>query len=868
MAAAYIRDALKMQNFEVVLHRFHHTASATDSTPTTFAVSLILQLLGNHQITSFPSVLNDLESLIAQYPLEAKDCPFEKIWAIALSLLSIQPTPVIVIDALDECRFGNKSFPNVSSLIGVLLGALETKKTKAIIFSRPEPQFLAPLNTSLSIYMADDLVSSDVNAFSVEEYQRLDGLPKENESMQQALAQIRYCSHGNFRWAGLFLDYLARSIQTDDFHTRLRVSPPSIHEFYKEALKESKVKLDKNEQDCRNAILMCALRAQRTLRLTEISSALSLRSDIAEELIYRLCKPLISTRDGLLQWSHPSVREFLETYDHSNDASLGIEIKTSHEFLFQTCLSTLLDEKYGHLNRIGRYLELNHAEDPANTAADDHAGRSCFYNYASKYWDYHLFQIEKPSQVIVKQLQDFFKTRQFTYWAEYSRVDFGQYVGVVGVYLRLAQWHRQLPGALKHLLDLEKFAETPYSGLAVAYEAEQDGSLLPWLARMSLGDIYFIIGIVDKEKPIRELIFSGLRRHLGPDHRVSLRATASLAYVRLQDGKLRAAQKMYSGVAEMQRNLLGCYNHEYLETMIYLGESQYYMAEFEEAAITFTRLLADFLRSTGPDSWQYQAVQSWYGKTLTHLDQLDLSLQVLQTVFRKRIDMYGPQDTFASFPQIAMAEVLGLLGRNQESKSTIETCLVLRRNSYAISSPYRFDIEFALARACHDVDLDGEALKVIRELEESLRSKPDFARLCQVTHLKAKIIHAEGCVDQAINLLQDIIYQAEEDQCNRALLWIRLDLASMLRQRGNEFDDYQASSNFDNLLKDASCDSEPGFSDQPDPPRLLEVSEKALMLLRARKPAEARRTLNTAQLEWKRPSELWLWVAGNHVQDI
>lgn len=812
--------------------------------------------------------MNDLESPVVQYPLEAKDCPFEKLWAIAVSLLSVQPTPVIVIDALDECSFENKSSPNVSSLLGMLLDALKTKRTKAIIFSRPEPHFSAPLNTSLSIYMAEDLVSSDVYAFSMEEYQRLYGLPKDNTSTQRALAQIRSYSHGNFRWAGLFLDYLARSIQTDDFHARLRLSPPSIHDFYKEALKESTFKLDKNEQDCRNAILKCALRAQRTLRMTEISSALSLRSDMAEELIYRLCKPLISTRDGLLQWSHPSVREFLENYDHSSDASLGIDFTKSHEFLFQTCLSTLLDEKYGHLDRIGRYLELNHAEDPANTAADDHAGRNCFYNYASKYWDYHLFQIEKPSQVIVKQLQEFFKARQFTHWAEYSRVDFGQYVGVNGVYSRLATWHRQLPEALKRQLDLEKFAETPYAGLAAAYEAEQDDSLLPWLARVSLGDIYFIIGLVDKEKPIREFIFSELRRHLGPNHRVSLHATASLAYVRFQDGKMRAARKMYSGVAEMQRGLLGCYNREYLETMIYVGESQYYMAEFEEAAITFTRLLADFFRSTGPDSWQYQAVQAWYGKTLTHLDQLDLSLEVLQTVFRKRIDMYGPQDTFASFAQIAMAEVLGLLGRNQEAKSTLENCIVRRRNSYDICSHQRFDIEFSLARACHDVDLDGEALKIIRDLEEALRSKPDFARLCQVTHLQAKILHAEGCVDQAINLLQDIIYQAEEDQCNRALLWIRLDLASMLRQRGNEFDNYQASSNFDNLVKDASGDSEWGFSDQPDPPRLLEVSEQALMLVRARKPAEARRILNMAQLEWKRPSELWLWVTANHVQDI
>lgn len=868
VTATYLREYFEKKGTEVVLHRFHHTASVKDSTPTTFAASLILQLLERHENAPFPDALNNLESLVAQYPADPKDCPFDKLWTIVVSLLSAQAAPIIVIDALDECTFENKSSPNITSLIDVLLEALRARDTKAIIFSRPEPQFSTPLHTALSIFMGETLVASDVDAFSMQEYQRLDGLPGDVTSMQRALARIRSSSHGNFRWAGLFLDYLARSIQADDFNTRLEACPPSIHDFYEQALKESTAKLDKDEKKCRNAILMCAFRAQRILRMTEISSALSLRPDKAEQLIYRLCKPLISTREGILQWSHPSVLDFLENHDDLSGVGLPIGSMKSHEFLLQKCLSILMEEKYGQLDHIGRYLELNHMEDSTDAAADDTAEHESFYNYASKYWDYHLFQIEKPSQAIVKQLQDFLSTLQFTHWAEYSRVDLGQYVGVVGVYWRLVPWHQQLPKDCKRLLDLEKFAETPYSRLAMTYEAEQDSSLLPWLARMSLGDIYCIIGLADKEKPIRELLVTELGRHLGSNHRVSLRATANLGYVRLQDGKMRAALRMYSGVGQIQRDLLGRFNPEYLLTMIYVGQSQYYMADFEEAAVTFTWLSANFLRSTGSESWQYQSVQSWYGKTLTHLDQLDMAFKVLQTVVLKRIEMYGPQDTFASFPQIAMAEVSGLLGRKQESISTLEDCIVWRRKSYPMSSIYRFDVELALARAYHDADLDEKASDIIIKLERTLLFKPDFARLCQVTHLKANIIYKEGCMDQAIDLLQDIIYQAEEDQCNRALLWVRLDLASMLRQRGNEYDEDQASSNFHNLLTDVSGDFEPGFSDQPDPPRILQETEKALKLLRARKPAEARELLKSSELEWRIPSELWLWVAGNHVQDI
>jgi len=154
----------------------------------------------------------------------------------------------------------------------------------------------------------------------------------------------------------------------------------------------------------------------------------------------------------------------------------------------------------------------------------------------------------------------------------------------------------------------------------------------------------------------------------------------------------------------------------------------------------------------------------------------------------------------------------------------------------------------------------------IEEGADNLHSQ--FERYCQVAHLKGLLLAQGGFIDVAIHLLQNTVTQAEGDQNNRALLWIRLDLATLLRRRDAEGDRDQASANFDNIVKNISGDYDPGFPDDPDPPRLLAAAEKALRLVRARKHAEARRELDLEQVDWRRPSDFWLWVGGTFCKDL
>jgi len=859
--AGYAVQRLEAEGGRPLFYGFQRSPQSTQSNPTAFATAVMLQILQRQDGAALTASdpLRELERLAAQFPLGPQQSPFSKVWSVLWSLLLAEPRWHLVIDAMDDCAFDDPSSPQLSPFLDGIFKAAYVTNSKVLIFSRPEPEFAGIVESGLSIYMAADMLLHDVMLFAEREYARV-GLPTSEK--EPILNQIRQDSDGSFQWVRLFLDYLGRSLKVIDLKRRLATLPPTISQLYKTSLMESTCWMDESEVSCRRDILLLCFQAQRALTTAEVADALLLIPGRAESIISGLCKPLISTYGGFVQYSHPSVREFFEVCHRSNDGvDLGLRFADSHKLLAKKCLEVLIREEYAHLNRIEELLRAGHGTDDAGVIPQP-SSTDGFYSYAARAWDYHITQTECPDAELLKQTNEFLLSYQFAFWAEYSRADFGQPLCVIRALDRLKPWHSKLPHSKKGAIKLGGYFSESYLRLGTAYKASGN-DLAMYLTLLSLGDFYFDMAFPEKLLPVREQVYKGLHDLMGPRHVLSLRAKFDVGYARLYGGRVRESQRIYAEVADVQREVFGQDDIRYLDALVYKGESQYYGAEFDKAILTFTDASAGILRTLGPESWQYLGAQMWYALSLAQLNRLDDAVDLLLAVRQRRRDQFDSRDTFAGVVQIALSEVLRMLGRDREAIDYLVDALEERRGTYSLGDIFRLDVEIALASTYIAAGMNHDAANIIADVEENGGLASKFERHCQVSRLKAMILEGEGGdVGQAIDLLQDTLIQAERDQNNRALLWIRLDLAALLRQRGDPDDEEQASSNFDNIVKDISGDCEPGLVEHPDPPRLLAIAEKALRLVRSREVREARELLDSEQVDWVRPKDLWLWIGG------
>jgi hypothetical protein len=74
-------------------------------------------------------------------------------------------------------------------------------------------------------------------------------------------------------------------------------------------------------------------------------------------------------------------------------------------------------------------------------------------------------------------------------------------------------------------------------------------------------------------------------------------------------------------------------------------------------------------------------------------------------------------------------------------------------------------------------------------LKENRSLEGKFERYCQVEHLQALILLDQGKVKEACKILQSLLYKQVEkgrNTNNRSLLWVRLTLATIIRNHGEK----------------------------------------------------------------------------------
>ncbi|KAJ9133152.1 hypothetical protein NKR23_g10944 [Pleurostoma richardsiae] len=842
------------------------------SNPSNLAASLLgqalcgpLRLTGDQYADIIPNIQQMRRESLITGP---QSCSFGRLWPLALKLLILQPEYFLVVDALDECDASH-----LSLVVEALVELPNVTKGKIIIFSQPQPSLKKQLDSTVQIALTEGMMAAPIASFVSAEIQQVILSPEEREKV---INRITSLAEGSFLWVTIVVSHL-KSHVGKDFLKRLEKTPRELGRLYDGLLRVNAdpddVALQKRRQ-----ILVMLCGARQTLSAKEIAAALQIRADAHEEIITRLCKPLAILIGGKVSFTHSSVREFLldeRRLPITEDPEMTVFVTSteSDACLALQCLETLLAKTYSSLERIGHLLRSNYGhkytasfyyDDPDN---DPENGLS--YSYSARFWFVHITAVPSPNMVLLDRLEEFLHSLNFVFWGETTLKGSSDFSEVISAHSALEMWYSSLPEDKRRHVSLGDYFSAPYKSASREYHdsAELD-TVLEWLPLMRLGYYYVTIADVEATITLREQVAQGLVALLGSHHPLALRARADVAFSYMHNGRLREAHSVYSEVVEIERDVIGTRDPEYFRTMLYKGQAEYYMTDFSSSLATQRTSSTGLLKTSGPDSFMYQASKLWYALPLIEVGELEMALDLLDSVFSKRREKYGNDDNMATMFQVPIGSIQRKSGPVEECIMNLQQALSSRLLKWPLSHFLSLDVAIELLIAFRDFGRTTDAREQLSKIERDGNVPALPGRHCQVQHLKALLLADGGELDQAIDLLQDLVITTGRDEYTRALLWVIIDLADLLRRRGGEGDSDRASSNFDGLVVERD-ESSPQLADEledafavPDPPRLLNVAEKALRLVRGRKFEEAKELLDRGALAWAREDDFYLWVGG------
>ncbi|KAG5772428.1 hypothetical protein H9Q69_000467 [Fusarium xylarioides] len=844
-------STLTQSGHTVFTHAFQSNVSSQKRERASLPISILTQLLpSTYPVQDFQKqVFTKLVPSYNQYKSRFEDCPFEQLWPHCVTLLEKERDFVLLIDAIDECNLVNRA--QAEELLECFQKVLDRTSGKIVIFSRPNDMFGFGTSSNLhmnEIRITEEEILPEIMAFSDSTLKKL----RFTEEMKLQVTSRLKRDANSFLWATKLLQQFKTTQKMDTFKAIVEEYPNDIWGVYTKVWLDRLSCLDnENRSSCQDIFLML-LGARREFKIDELDDALGLIPDlgIAQFITSTHCQPLIQVVDGGVSLSHASVRDFL--------LSGGIDdtrfsVSGSDATLARRCLEFLIREIYASRDRIGQRLRKN-----IGAGSSDPSDDKSFYEYAARYWYIHLTALSSPDQSLLELANKFLHLLQFAYWAEYSITDSGDFQAIRSTEITLTVWFKSLSHRDRSMIHLDDYFEFPYRNLARVFKDSEEDKELQWLALMHLGFYYYDKGRMTEMAEVRRRVAAGLKDLLGPRHPLALRAAADAAYTFLFNGGLRKAQRLYAELANAQREVRGPDDASSYRTLVFKAQAEYLMLDSPKALNTLSDSLEGLFRILGPESNDYLIAQLWYAVANASAGHIEQSIKLLESVRDKRKEQYGPKDSFGVTTQIFLGDLYRKLGSDEGALQNIQPALGFRRSFWQLSHFLTLDTALVLAITYRDFGREDESAEIIEELENNggLDREQNIIRACQVKHMRALWLFEDGQLDKSIGILESLLIEIDEKHNNRALQWVRLDLAYMLRDRGRDGDEGTADSLFDGIVTDEANDPD----DEPDPPRWLEIAERALKLLRKGNADGANDLLGREKLRWAREETLWMWL--------
>ncbi|KAF5644071.1 hypothetical protein F52700_2639 [Fusarium sp. NRRL 52700] len=849
--AHQISSTLSESGHTVFTHAFQSNVSSQRRDRASLPISILTQLLpSTYPVQDFQNqVFAKLLPSYNQYKLRFEDCPFEQLWPHCVTLLQKEGDFILLIDAIDECNFDNRA--QAEEVLECLKQVLDCTSGKIVIFSRPNDMFGFGTSSRLQtneIRITEEETLPEIMTFCDSALRRL----KFTEEMKLQVTSRLKRDANSFLWATKLLQQFKTTQKMETFKAIVENWPNDIWGVYTKVWLDRLSSLDEeNKSSCQDIFLML-LGARREFKIDELDDALGLIPDsgIAQFITSTHCQPLIQVVDGSVSLSHASVRDFLLSGGISDTR---FSKSGSDATLARKCLEFLVRETYSSQDLIGQRLRKN-----IGVGSSDPSDDKSFYEYAARYWYIHLTALSSPDQSLLELANRFLHLFQFAYWSEYSIRDMGDLQAIRSTEITLTVWFKTLSHRDRSLIHLDDYFEFPYRKLAMVFKDNEEDKELQWLALMRLGFYYFDKGRMTEMTEVRRKVADGLKDLLGPRHPLALQAASDAAYTFLFNKELPKAQRLYTELAHAQRAVGGPDDARSYFSLVFKAQAEYFMLDSPKALNTLTDSLEGFFRILGPESNGYLIAQLWYAVTNASAGHIEQSIKLLESVRDKRKEQFGPEDSFGVATQIFLGDLYRKLGSEEGALQNVEPALSFRRSFWHISHFLTLDTALVLAITYRDFGREDESAEIIEELESNggLDREQNIIRACQVKHIRSLLLFEDGQLDKSIGILDSLLIDIDEKYNNRALQWVRLDLAYMLRYRGRDGDEGTADSLFDGIVTDETNDPD----DEPDPPRWLEIAERALKLLRKGNIDGANDLLGREKLRWAREETLWMWL--------
>ncbi|KAH9210609.1 hypothetical protein DL95DRAFT_448675 [Leptodontidium sp. 2 PMI_412] len=852
---------------KITLSHFFRSVINNDlAKPTPFAAAVLYDLLQNEIVKSTEGYTTTVKQIAALSCSKkcVNDVRFNHLWRVVQALVETLPQVVLIVDGLDECDEHTRAEVGTA-----IVGLSSLKNTRTIVSFRNNRQLNTIFRDAFRIELTPTSVTNDIRLYVEAEVRRH---PKKLEPLAvELLETVMKSAKAMFLWVVLLVDELKQAETLEIQRQCLATVPRDLFAFYTKILQKTESKL--HSKSLRREIFLVLVGLRKALRCQEISFVLSLKYETmtvvdnyhalveSEEALSRICGDLVHISNARIHLAHETVKDYLLCH---SDRSIQVTTDEAEAYLAFKCLVALSQQEYRSLNKISILIRQN----VGAAAAEDED--KYFYQYAATHWYGHLIAVKDPEVRLVQLAASFLDGNEFVSWSEFVYRLSGSQGTALEVESKLKIWKASLKDEMKNLLPLGSYFSGPYRAAAEEFNQNGGDKTLPFLTLYQLGEYFNLATRIQEAFQVKRTVAEGLVKLLGERNPLALKAESAFALEYLGQRLFPEAESTFARLAQIQREVIGKNRPDCYQSLQRQGMAELWMTKFVEADSNLTESLQGLLSTTGPQSFLYLMSQLTLGQVLEYRGEVRRASLDYEHVWRYRKSTLGPDNPMAVWARCAMVSVYRKLRLYEQAEKAVLEVIDARTRTLGPRTASTVDAVIQRLVLYLDSERFSEALEIAEFILDGDLVDEWFERLCQVEHVRALLELFTGSIDVAIDILEALVAESlkrNEEGRVRSVLWVRLDLATLLRRRGRDDD---ALMLFDEIVTRVRTEFNEVVSistwEITQSPHDLQIAEEALRLVREIKTFEAEVLLKKNELKWVRKEDFWI-LDGNPPAD-